>query len=252
MQAYRRLSLEKILNIRDLGGWPIPGGATTRYGVFLRSALPEEPLPPDDRQALRELGLALDVDLRGDAEVAARPDALAQEPWLEYRRLPMFHEAAAGERYTGPSAFQAGFFWGEQYVVMAEQHKGWVRAVLEALAASPGPALFHCTTGKDRTGIIAAVLLGLCGVAREDIVADYSVSQCYLAPMYEGFLLTGEPGETRTLNAPFFSTAPANMETLLDHWDRQYGGVPGYAAACGLSQEVLRRLTGRLCGAQGK
>ena len=252
MEAYRRLKLETILNVRDLGGWPMADGGTTKYGVFLRSAIPEE-LSEKDRQTLRDYDLSLAVDLRGSFEIKGRPDPFARESWLEYKNIPMFDEAAAGGQNNYPSAFEKGFFWGDQYIVMAESHKDWMKTVLDTLAGARGAALFHCTTGKDRTGIVTAVLLGLCGVAREDIVADYCVSQCYLLPIYVKYLLPDRHIAAGTsLDAPFFSTAPANMETLLDHFDKQYGGINGFVAACGVSAETVNRLKARLGGTERK
>jgi protein-tyrosine phosphatase len=218
----------------------------TRWGVFLRSAVPAS-LTPCDLDFLRRYGVTEVVDLRSDAELRQKPDRLAEETWLRYRHLPLLDGAPAGPKKTDMlSPFEEGFSWGRLYISMAESHKAWVRGVLEALAEARGAALYHCTTGKDRTGLITAALLGLCGVPDADILADYCVSQCYLGPLYEELLFYIPEGHSRSLNAPFFSTAPENMAALLEHWHSRYGGIPGYLEDCGVTRETCARIRVKL------
>ena len=87
---------------------------------------------------------------------------------------------------------------------MLEDNHLWAKECAEFLAAAEGTVLFHCFTGKDRTGILAALFLGVCGASTEDIAADYSVSQLYLRPMYRW--MRGEyPGFCRARKTRRFS-----------------------------------------------
>ena len=251
MGYYRRLPLEGLDNARDLGGYPCPDGVT-RYGVFIRSELPSS-LTAADLDYLKQLGLTTVLDFRGTPEIRTAPDVLSREDFVRYHHMPAFDEevsrgADMGEKRPAPPDMdRASFQWGSHYAGMAEEHKAWVKSVLELLAEAPGAALFHCTTGKDRTGIITALLLGLCGVAREDIIADYCVSQVYLKTMYSTMrhLLPG--GDEMELSDPFFSTAPENMETLLDHIDGKYGGIEPYLRnGCGVEEATLAALRAKL------
>ncbi len=246
MKAYRRLPLTGLLNARDLGGYPTPEGIT-RYGVFLRSDLPQN-VTQEDIALLREWGLTLDVDLRGGPELKTRPDALAGESWLEYRQLSMFELTAAGAMQSdhGPAAFEEGFFWGDEYIRMIENHHDWVRRVLEAMAEAPGGAMFHCATGKDRTGVMAALLLGLCDVSDDDIAADYALSECYLLPIYNRLLPHIPEGMIQSLDAPFFSTAPKNIRAFTEHLRREYGSINGFLDACDVSGDVRDCIRGKL------
>ena len=248
MTQYRRLPLASPLNTRELGGHPIPGGAT-RFGVFLRAAVPSMTTQAD-KDFLRRYGVTLDIDLRSAKEIDEWPDLLAGESWLRYRHIPMPTRPgiAASEPGNWDSAFESSFSWGEQYIRMAENAKPWLRAVLEALAAAEGVSLYHCTTGKDRTGIVSALLLGLCGVSAEDIVDDYCVSQCHLGPLFDFMLESFPAAKGSSMDAPFFTTAPRSMETLLAHFEREYGGVPGFVEACGLPRDARQLLTSRLAG----
>jgi protein-tyrosine phosphatase len=246
MEKYRRLPLEGLLNARELGGYPTPGG-TTRYGVFVRAEVPRV-LTEADKQFLQAYGITTDIDFRGDRELKKVKDALADEPWLNYVHLPIYDEAAAHGRAPDGRALlsQTDFCWGEHYIAMVEGNKGWILRVLTAMAAADGGVLFHCTTGKDRTGIITAVLLGLCDVAPADIAADYCVSQVYLRPMYrqmEHYYDDG--GDVGNLD-PFYNTAAENMEMLLQHIGTKYGSMADYLLSCGASKPLLETLRNRL------
>jgi protein-tyrosine phosphatase len=246
---YRRLPLSGMHNARELGGWYTPEGLT-QYGVFLRTEVPSA-ITEEDAAFLKDYGVRMDIDLRGASELESMPDKLADAPWCEYVHLPMFNRQVArgASAGGGPSQSYApsDFSWGVMYARMADNQKDWVRDVFEALGRCEGAAMFHCTTGKDRTGIVTALLLGLCGVAGEDIIADYCVSQVYLSWIYDSMKAKLE-SEKAAAQDPFFSTAPENMEALLKHLHENYGGIPDYLRACGVSDELASKLKARLLG----
>lgn len=244
---YRRLPLDGLANARELGGFPMPGGATA-YGKFIRSEIPAA-LTERDIEFLKNYGLKMVIDFRGSTEIAQTPDALAGLDWIEYINLPMFDEASArGAKKKSSEPLPANFSWGGHYVSMTDGAKPWVKNVLEAMARCDGAVLFHCTTGKDRTGIMTAMLLGLCGVADNDIIADYSVSQVYLQEMYKTMTHLMPPGTTSDMSDPFFSTAPENMLALLTHINEKYGGIPAYIESCGVLPQTEKELRKRLAG----
>jgi protein-tyrosine phosphatase len=250
--CYRRLPLEGLYNARDLGGYPATGGKITKYGVFVRSDAPRC-LTEGDLTFLKDFGVTMSVDFRGDREVVMDPSSLAEAGWVRCLRSPAFNEQvafAAGGGRGGPPV-TSFVDWGAKYVEMAEECKGWIKTTLELFGGSGGAVLYHCTTGKDRTGIISALLLGLCGVSDEDIVADYCVSEVYLRPVYER-LIDGfrehRPSEAISLTDPFFKTSPGNMAALLRHLNARYGGIRGFLSACGVPDTVIETLRNRLIG----
>lgn len=266
MIEYRRLPLDGLGNARELGGYAFDGGVT-RYGVFLRSELPQE-MSESDIKFLKDYGMTTDIDLRGKFEAKSAPDALADCDFVNYMNLsmvdPRVGQTGDGEDAPpppppggpggpgGPGPGAPGgpgddFTWGTHYISMAKDNMEWVRTVLTALADAPGCALFHCTTGKDRTGIITALLLRLCGVSREDVAADYSVSSTYLRPVYKRLSMLTPAGKDGDYSHPFFSTAAENMIMLLDHIEGEYQTVENYLKACGLGDEVLEKLKNKLC-----
>ena len=245
--GYRKLPLDGLHNARELGGWPTPEGMT-QYGVFLRTDLHEQ-VTPEDLEYLREYGVTMDVDLRNASELRRTPDPLRDEPWCEYVHLPTVEEKPDEE--VDPSKFRPdpNFSMAAVYVRMADQRKDWVRAVFEAFGRCEGVAMFHCTLGKDRTGIITALLLGNCGVSEQDIVADYTVTQVYLRRIIEIYQekWVSEDRDKEKVKA-MFGTPRTNMETLLKHLNDNYGGVAGYLRACGVSDELAAKLKARLLG----
>jgi protein-tyrosine phosphatase len=210
----------------------------TRYGVFLRAALPRT-LTDRDIAFLRDYGLTTVVDFRSELECVRAPDPLGALDGITYLNKPMFDAAAAG----GALRIQpeAAFGWVPHYIRMLEQQKSWMADVLRALAQAEGCALFHCTTGKDRAGLISALLLKLAGASDEDVVADYCVSEVYLRQVYaemeQASRLCG--GD---IDSGFYRTEPAAMRAVLVYLTGSCGGAEGYLRSCGLTDAELDTL----------
>ncbi|MFI5320464.1 MAG: tyrosine-protein phosphatase, partial [Myxococcota bacterium] len=181
--AERKLPLEGPRNFRDLGGYPTADGRRVRWGqVFRADSLAE--LSDADIAYLGRIGLARVIDLRGDFEISDRPNRLAGRTEFAYVQLQI------GEGDLAPAEwarkFEAGEF-GEidaswlvrGYQRTLDERAERVGGVLRQLAAAPSPAVFHCTAGKDRTGIVSALLLLLLGVPREVVIGDYSLTALY-------------------------------------------------------------------------
>ena len=176
----RRYPFTTLKNARDLGGYATADGRVTRWGVFLRSACTDR-VSAEEIQALLDLGLTDVIDLRGIAEAAARPSALRDVPGLRCANIPL----SPPNDTMGVS--QSESLAGAAYLEMAEYLPS-IREVLQILARAEGLCLFHCTAGKDRTGVTTAILLLLAGADPEDIVADYMVSEWYFRRELEEIL----------------------------------------------------------------
>ena len=257
----RRLMTKGLFNARDLGGFPTREGKTTKFGVFVRSEAPCE-LPEEDIAYLKRYGVTASMDFRGTGEILARPSDL--DGPMSYYHKPLFNEAAMGKGPGGPpaggpaapppgSVHMQG--WGEMYKQMAEEAKDWAVEVLTIAAENEGAVLYHCTTGKDRTGVMSCYLLSIAGVSREDIAADYCVSQVYLEPVYEkmrsGKMNMGPPpggeGDTEQgfqppMSGSFFETPASAMLTLIDYLTETYGGVVEYLRSVGVSEELMEKI----------
>ena len=245
MGNYRRLPLDGLANARELGGFPCAEGSTA-FGKYLRSEIPAR-LSEGDFAFLKEYGLKTVIDFRGGEEITRTADVLAACDWITYIHLPVFDEdVVRGSAQDMLKGMAADFSWGKHYIQMAESKKDWVKAVLDTIAGSEGVVLFHCTTGKDRTGIITAVLLGLCGVSEDDIAADYCVSEIYLREMYKSMSKYVPVDMEMDGPNPFLSTAWENMVTLLEYVYKTYGDMAGYVRDCGITQETVDAIRGKL------
>lgn len=243
------LDWEGCYNTRDLGGLPVAGGGAIRPGALIRSDILSR-LTPVGRQALIDYGVKTVIDLRTPAQVAAEPSAFAEgsprpgEP--VYHILPL-------ENTDSPhfSAVDNATNRIEQYSLMLDHFQPEIARIVQAVADAPaGGVLFHCHAGKDRTGIAAALLLGLAGVPDDVIAADYAASEERLWPLYYRLEAEAEARE----DAPALAAirrqkpicAPETMQRVLAYLGARYGGVEGYLLTAGLAADTLARIRRRL------
>ena len=119
-------------------------------------------------------------------------------------------------------------------------------AAFTKLATARLPAIFHCFLGKDRTGILAAMLLTLAGVEREDIVRDYTLSEEALQPFILGEI-EGNTGLIWENNDEHLCSPASNMAGLLDELDSRWGGVENYLLRAGVSARDIDKAAALLC-----
>ena len=240
------LPLEGADNARDLGGYPAAGGRTTKSGVFLRSdAL--DGLTEADREALRAYGVRLILDLRGDTEARRAPDPAIDG--AEYRRVSIIDEANSraaeiAEGETKEMAFPENM--GVLYVERLRNGGALFADAVRALAFCPGVGLFHCSAGKDRTGVVAMLLLKLCGVPDEDVIRDYSVTEGYMQAKFAAARAMMRDMGVEAVGA-MFSSAPKNMEMALAYLE-ELGGAEAYLTAHGLEPEAVAAVRRKLLG----
>jgi protein-tyrosine phosphatase len=243
----RRLAWEGLLNARDLGGYPAAGGRETRWGAVVRSDSLAA-LTGAGRAALAGYGVRAIVDLRLPDELARHPNPYAEpgDHGITYTNVSILDPAAGYPPDTLTLA--------ENYLWTLDRFAGYVAEVMAAVAGAPeGGVLIHCAAGKDRTGLISALLLGLVGVPAATIAADYALTAELLRPRDQEWLEhgPGERAEREALLARFAPTAEIMLE-VLDGLDRRYGGVERYLAAAGVSAADLQRLRDRLLAPGGQ
>jgi protein-tyrosine phosphatase len=239
--ANRPLALDGAKNLRDLGGYPLRGGGRTARGAFLRSDATGE-LSPLDIEKLRSMGLSLVIDLRGPGEVGAAPSRLLGIEGVRYVNKPLFDGVQSSGFAGSLPDSMAGL-----YVSLLDGSRERLREVFEELAAAEGTRLFNCAAGKDRTGVVAMLLLELAGVEDEAIVADYASSASNMAALFErqsaalrvrGILLPPHILESR----------PEDMRAALGHLRGAYGTAEAYLLSSGLGSRAIDRLRGLLVG----
>ena len=241
MKYLKHLPVEGLSNCRDLGGFACDGGVT-RYGIFLRSEVPHQ-ITEEGIRYLRAYGLTETMDLRGENEADYLPSRLRDV--LPYRIIPL---RGGAETFKKENLPQGEFSWDKVYIMRAIHHRDWVRDCVNACTEAEGCLLFHCTTGKDRTGILTCCLLGALGVSREDIAADYCLSQVYLQDMFaamrDGSLVIAE-GRTH-FEDYVFQTPFTAMTTFYDFLTAEFGSVRNYLLDIGVTEETLDKLKEKL------
>lgn len=241
----RHLILPGVQNLRDLGGYPTADGRLTRWRRVLRGDGLHR-ITAEGLDALGSEGLTSVIDLRSAAELADEPNPYLGHPDVLFHHQPVYDDLAptmqrirAGDHDDPLVPF---------YLTALIERGEAVRAVLARIAVAPkGAVLFHCTAGKDRTGIIAALLLGTAGVERETILADYALTGEFIAALVEELLeRTRQSGGDAEAHARFLACAPPTMAAMLDHIERRHGSIAGYLKDIGLAAGDISSLRDRL------
>ena len=231
----RDIPLARTYNLRDLGGYAVAGGGRVRWRTVLRGAGLHR-LGGDDAELVRGLGVRTAVDLRTEAEVAARGTWPAELLGGEVRRLPLIPRLWPDDEV--PPGRSAEEVLAARYDEMLERGGAAIAGLFGLLAERERlPLVFFCTAGKDRTGIVAALLLEALGVARADVVADYALSAERVARMARR---SGRP-------LPALGIAPpAVMEAFLARVDRRHGSVRGLLRELGVGDDLLATVRANL------
>jgi protein-tyrosine phosphatase len=233
----RRLNFPGLLNARDLGGCPTFDGQRTRFRSLVRADDLAQ-LNDDGVRALAEFGIETVIDLRWPEEARRHPSPIPRLlPQVCYQRVPLLTPTEDEWRLRSNDA--AKELWN---CVVLDEVRAELRQVLGVIAAAaPGALLFHCVAGKDRTGLIAALLLALADVLPEAIARDYAASTESLREGYLTRYATVDPTHIlAALHCP--EEGAHNMLKFLAH----AGGVRAYLREIGLTSEEIARLRARL------
>jgi protein-tyrosine phosphatase len=224
----RVITLEGAVNFRDLGGYATADSRRTRWRVLFRADGLGE-LSPADFAVMRDLGIRTVVDLRSGYEVGQSRFDVEAHP-ADFHHFPFIDQLPDVESWDR----QPGLL-GAQYKEMLDDAAPQIIGALEVLAAPEAqPAVFHCTAGKDRTGVLSAVVLSLLGVDEPTVVADYALSGAAMQRLRAKLLVNYPEGRETIENIDeVFSADPAQMELLLDHVRDQYGSVSAYVERLG-------------------
>jgi protein-tyrosine phosphatase len=226
-----------LLNVRDLGGYPTTDGATTRWRSLLRADDLVQ-LTPDGMLALGTYGVRTVLDLRWPEEAAQHPSPLPQQlPQVQYERISLLTHTEDEWRLRSRDVTKELWKCAVLEHVRFELH----RALSFIAAAPPEPLLFHCVAGKDRTGLIAALLLALADATPAAIAEDYAASSENLRAGYLRRYPDIQPQRIlEALRCP--EEGAYNMLSFLE----RAGGVRAYLSQIGLRREEISRLRERL------
>jgi protein-tyrosine phosphatase len=242
----RNLDWDGCLNVRDLGGHRTRDGGETRFGAIVRADSIRQ-LTDAGWAAAVDYGVRTIIDLRMDVELEADPPA---ELPVEVVHVPFFQDDAELFSEVETVAERAPDYTTatrDVYLVFLEHSRENVAAAIGAIAnAADGAVLVHCMGGKDRTGLVTALLLHVAGVDDEQIAADYAMSEQRLRPWHEALLAEAETEAERERLNRIAATPAASMIGVLEELEHRYGSVEGFLRAGGLDEGDLARVRARL------
>ncbi|MEH1169035.1 tyrosine-protein phosphatase [Micromonospora sp. CPCC 205539] len=237
----RHITFDRLHNFRDLGGYRTEDGRSVRWRLLYRSDSLAK-LAGADLARFEALGVRTVLDLRYPWEIAARGRA-PEIDGLSWHNLSIEHRPY--EQATIDPTLDPWRYLADRYAEVAEDGVAELRRALEVIAAADGPLVFHCASGKDRTGLLAALLLTLLGVDEDQIAADFARTE--LAT--EGLIADWRAlHPDRELAWPGYGRAPeVIIRLVLADLAAAHGSVLGYATdRLGVDEALTARLRERL------
>jgi len=236
----RHLAYDTVFNLRDLGGYAGASGRTVRWRTLFRG----DGVHRLDPAVFAELGVRTVLDLRTEGEIRERGRAEGDHAW---HHLPVLR--TIWDPSTVSPELAAERFLADRYLDMLEEGAESLASAVRLLAVPDAlPAVFHCAAGKDRTGVLAALVLSLLGVDDDVIAADYGLSRLGMDRMVEYIRVT-YPDRFDAMSdqpAAFLGAPEAAMHLFLDELRARHGSVEAYVEAGGVDAAVVDALRANL------
>ncbi|MEG0314983.1 MAG: tyrosine-protein phosphatase [Erysipelotrichaceae bacterium] len=231
MINYNRLPLEHAYNVRDLGGYASANGMPTNYHRYLRSD-DISTLTNADIKLLLDYGVTKVIDLRSVSETMNNVDKLKDMPNITYVNIPFM-------KGTIDNVMNAKNIVLKDFYIDLLKDKSLVNSIMSELAKPiSGCLLFHCSAGKDRTGIVSMLLLSLVGVSSADIISNYEVTFTYLMsnPKLRNYMANSN------FDLSLMHSDPSSISACLDFIYDNYASTEKYLLDCGLSIEQINSI----------
>ncbi|MEU8925994.1 tyrosine-protein phosphatase [Kitasatospora sp. NPDC048545] len=237
----RHVTFERLHNFRDLGGYRSADGRTVPWRTLYRSDNLGK-LRGDDWRTFLDLGIRTVIDLRYPWEIETKGQVPEPERF-HYVNLSIEHRPY--DQAEIDPALDPWRYLADRFAEVADDGVEEIRQVLEQIAHAPGPVVFHCTSGKDRTGLIGALLLTVLDVPRETVLADFALTEAATARLIEDWK---SANPDRELKWPGYGRAPAViMDLTLTDLETRYGSVQVYLKdRVGLADDTVDALRARL------
>lgn len=228
--------LSGLKNSRDLGGMPTSDGRIVRRGVFVRSDSPAD-LNAEQIQNVLDYGVKTVIDLRAASELKRYGNPFMNRDGVNFYSIPLFLGDPESKTDSTMNYLKTHIL-GDFYVMFSEELGTEVVKVIRILLNSDGLCLYHCAHGKDRTGVITAIIYLLAGVSRENIIENYRISYEYMKWLLDPLIEKQEDSLKHTLRSD-----AENMVMYLDYIDSKYdGNIENYLIKYGMTSEEITKL----------
>lgn len=233
--SHRFINLHGIKNIRDLGGYKSKNIKTTLFNKIIRSAGLHRMTEPDKKELIK-LNVKTVIDLRSAYEIEINPDPLIGND-IKYYNIPIGNVDISVCGKYGLDVNHISSF----YILMLIQSQDLIKKVFDAILENKerGATIIHCTAGKDRTGIISAMLLMLCEIEEYYVLEDYSLSNEYLNPIMDKVKAESYPG----LDDEFFKSDREYIKKFIDYINKNYKGIYEYFKILGYTENDIKKLS---------
>ena len=226
-----------LINCRELGGMPLRDGHVFRSGLFLRSGAPSELKTREEFEQVKAYGVKNVIDFRGVTELERCGNPFRDDADTNFYSIPLFI-GDPGDVNNDTMQFLRTHHLGDYYVIIMEQLGDKVAQVLRILLNAEGLTLYHCAHGKDRTGVISAILYLIAGADREDIVTNYKVSYDYLEDFLKPLIDAAPDDMKHTLRSDEINIR-IFLKYIDDKWD---GKVENYLISNGMTESEIKAL----------
>lgn len=243
-----RLPLEGTTNTRDIGGYVC---ADHRYFVWkkvLRSDCMSRLTEKDRDYLVEKYAVKKVIDLRSNQERIAAPNALEQDERVKYIHISLADDMDPNKPVNIPDLTES--FLRDFYIDLLENKKDHLKDVLQEIrsAVEEGSVIFHCTAGKDRTGVVAMLLLGICGVSKQDIATNYMQTATNLK--YNRYFSEGAKKMSeqylaklgKDLMQIMISSDDEHIEYAYDYFINKYGSFHNYFLHVGFMEDEIKDL----------
>lgn len=235
IRYYKSLPLESVKNARSLGGYPSLDGKISSWSSFYRSASLDN-ISNKDIEFLKDLNIETIVDLRRPDEIRRKHKSLGKiKENFSYYNFSLSRRSMRKEEIE--RIIEGKDSISKSYKSIVE-NTDTMRELFKILANTKKPILYHCQEGKDRTGIVTMILLGLIGVRNSDIIADYEISSAKLG------YIEDYPKDDR--NSIFRITDPYNMKEIIGYIIKEYGSFEKYLKYIDVSDNQIEKLKEKL------
>ena len=221
----KRFFIDKIENMRDIGGYRLRENKIVRENLLIRSNVPIT-LENEELNKLKQMNITTIVDLRNDDEIKKKNSIFMKDQSFSYNHIKIKGDGILPKEKNAVL---------DSYIEMLEG-KEQIKSLFTILNEAKTGIIYYCNAGKDRTGVVTALILSLLGVDREQIVQDYLASGVFLKDMLQSY----SKGQKDLFD--IINPRSETMYGLLDYIDKKYSNVEGYLQDCGLSTEILNSI----------